>query len=66
VRRVRNGGKGGHREGGHGSQRPGEGDRWLPQFGARASYLKPAIDEWLIEHRHYIARYGGDMPGISG
>jgi xylulose-5-phosphate/fructose-6-phosphate phosphoketolase len=45
---------------------PWEGDRQLSQFGARAAYFKLAIDERRIEHRHYIARYGDDMPGISG
>src|SRR6478672_6898474 len=38
----------------------------LPQLGARAAYFKQAIHEKLIEHKHYIARYGDDMPAISG
>ena len=38
----------------------------LPQLGARAAYFKQAIHEMLIEHKHYIGRYGDDMPAISG
>jgi xylulose-5-phosphate/fructose-6-phosphate phosphoketolase len=38
----------------------------LPQLGARAAYFKQAIDEKLIEHKHYIAEHGDDMPAISG
>jgi xylulose-5-phosphate/fructose-6-phosphate phosphoketolase len=38
----------------------------LPQLGARAAYFKQAIQEKLIEHKHYIAKYGDDMPAISG
>src|SRR6201987_3557550 len=36
----------------------------LPQLGAKAAYFKQAIDEKLIEHQQYIARYGDDMPEI--
>jgi xylulose-5-phosphate/fructose-6-phosphate phosphoketolase len=38
----------------------------LPQLGARAAYFKQAIHEKLIEHKHYIAEHGDDMPAISG
>ena len=38
----------------------------LPQLGARAAYLKQAMQERLIEHRLYIERYGDDIPEISG
>lgn len=38
----------------------------LPQLGARADHFKHAIDEKLIEHRHYIRQHGDDMPEISG
>ena len=38
----------------------------LPQLGSRAAYFKQAIHEKLIEHRHYIAQHGDDMPAISG
>jgi xylulose-5-phosphate/fructose-6-phosphate phosphoketolase len=36
----------------------------LPQLGAKAAYFKQAIDDKLIEHKQYIARYGDDMPEI--
>jgi xylulose-5-phosphate/fructose-6-phosphate phosphoketolase len=36
----------------------------LPQLGARAGYIKQALAERLIEHGHYIRRYGQDMPSI--
>jgi xylulose-5-phosphate/fructose-6-phosphate phosphoketolase len=36
----------------------------LPQLGARAAYAKQAIRDRLIDHKHYIARYGDDMPEI--
>jgi xylulose-5-phosphate/fructose-6-phosphate phosphoketolase len=36
----------------------------LPQLGGKASYAKQAVRDKLIEHRHYIARYGEDMPEI--
>ena len=37
----------------------------LPQLGSRAAYAKQAIQEKLIEHKQYIARYGEDMPEIT-
>ena len=36
----------------------------VPQLGARAAYAKKAIDDKLIEHKQYIARYGVDLPEI--
>jgi xylulose-5-phosphate/fructose-6-phosphate phosphoketolase len=36
----------------------------VPKLGARAAYAKQAIRDKLIEHKHYIARYGEDMPEI--
>jgi len=36
----------------------------LPQLGAKAAYFKQAIDDKLLEHKQYIARYGDDMPEI--
>jgi xylulose-5-phosphate/fructose-6-phosphate phosphoketolase len=36
----------------------------LPQVGSRAGYIKQAMREKLIEHRHYIRNAGEDMPEI--
>jgi xylulose-5-phosphate/fructose-6-phosphate phosphoketolase len=38
----------------------------LPQLGARAAYLKQAVNEKLIEHKQYVRKHGDDMPAISG
>jgi xylulose-5-phosphate/fructose-6-phosphate phosphoketolase len=38
----------------------------LPQLGSRAAYAKQAIRDKLIEHKLYIAKYGEDMPEITG
>ena len=38
----------------------------LPQLGARAAYFKQALRDKLIEHKHYISKYGDDMPEITG
>ena len=38
----------------------------VPKLGARAAYAKQAIRNKLIDHKQYIARYGDDMPEISG
>ncbi len=36
------------------------------QRSSRAAYAKQAIRERLLEHKQYIAKYGADMPEISG
>jgi xylulose-5-phosphate/fructose-6-phosphate phosphoketolase len=38
----------------------------VPKLGYIAAYAKQAVDNKLIEHREYIARYGIDMPEITG
>ena len=38
----------------------------VPGLGARAAYAKQAIHNKLIEHKEFIARYGDDMPEITG
>jgi xylulose-5-phosphate/fructose-6-phosphate phosphoketolase len=38
----------------------------LPQLGSRAAYAKQAIRDKLLEHKQYIAKYGEDMPEITG
>jgi xylulose-5-phosphate/fructose-6-phosphate phosphoketolase len=37
----------------------------VPKLGYIAAYAKQAVDNKLIEHREYIARYGIDMPEIT-
>ena len=37
-----------------------------PQLGARAAYFKQTLREKLIDHKHYIRKYGDDMPEIAG
>ncbi len=36
----------------------------VPGLGSRAAYVQQAIRDKLIEHKHYIDRYGEDMPEI--
>jgi phosphoketolase len=36
----------------------------LPHLGSRAAYVKQAMRDKLIAHRHYITRHGEDMPEI--
>ena len=36
----------------------------LPQTGSRGVYLRQQLRDKLIEHKHYIDRYGRDMPEI--
>jgi xylulose-5-phosphate/fructose-6-phosphate phosphoketolase len=35
-------------------------------LGSRAAYAKQAIRNKLIDHKAFIARYGDDMPEITG
>ncbi|MGZ5545001.1 MAG: hypothetical protein ACXWIU_10030 [Limisphaerales bacterium] len=35
----------------------------LPQLGARAAYAKQAIQNKLMEHKHYIREHGDDIAG---
>ena len=37
-----------------------------PDRATRAAYAKQAIRDKLIDHKEYIARYGDDMPEITG
>jgi xylulose-5-phosphate/fructose-6-phosphate phosphoketolase len=36
----------------------------VPFLGTRAAYVKQAMEERLIEHKHYIRKHGEDMPAI--
>jgi len=36
----------------------------VPQLGPRAAYVKQAIRDKLIQHKHYIAKHGEDLPEI--
>jgi xylulose-5-phosphate/fructose-6-phosphate phosphoketolase len=38
----------------------------VPHLAPRAAYAKQAIRDKLIDHQQYIARYGDDMPEITG
>jgi xylulose-5-phosphate/fructose-6-phosphate phosphoketolase len=38
----------------------------VPKLGARAAYAKQTIRDKLIDHKEFIARYGDDMPEITG
>jgi xylulose-5-phosphate/fructose-6-phosphate phosphoketolase len=38
----------------------------VPKLRSRAAYAKQAIRDKLIDHRTFIARYGDDMPEITG
>ena len=34
----------------------------VPQLGAKAGYVKQAMQDKLIEHKQYITKHGEDMP----
>lgn len=36
----------------------------VPQTGDRDIYLKQQLRDKLVEHKHYIGKYGRDMPEI--
>lgn len=36
----------------------------VPKLGYRAAYIKQQLQDKLIEHKHYIEKYGEDMPEI--
>jgi xylulose-5-phosphate/fructose-6-phosphate phosphoketolase len=36
----------------------------LPDLGNQGDYLKQQMQDKLIEHKHYIARHGEDLPEI--
>ncbi|MFP4008147.1 MAG: phosphoketolase, partial [Spirulinaceae cyanobacterium] len=36
----------------------------VPKLGYAAAYVKQMLRDKLIEHKHYISRYGQDMPEI--
>src|SRR5262249_8946359 len=36
----------------------------LPSLGARAAYVKQAVRDRLIDHKHYIRVHGDDMPEV--
>jgi xylulose-5-phosphate/fructose-6-phosphate phosphoketolase len=38
----------------------------VPKLGPRAAYALQAIRNKLLDHKHHIARYGDDMPEITG
>jgi xylulose-5-phosphate/fructose-6-phosphate phosphoketolase len=38
----------------------------VPKLGERAAYVTQAINEKLIDHKHYVAEHGDDMPEING
>ncbi len=37
----------------------------VPKLGHSAAYVKQAIRDKLIEHKHYVAKHGEDLPEVS-
>ena len=37
----------------------------VPKLGTRAAYVKQAIRDKLIDHKHYIIKHGEDMPEVT-
>lgn len=37
----------------------------VPHLGYKAAYVKQMLQDKLIEHKHYINKYGEDMPEIQ-
>jgi len=37
----------------------------VPHLGSRVAYVKQAMRDRLIDHKHYIARHGEDMPDVQ-
>jgi xylulose-5-phosphate/fructose-6-phosphate phosphoketolase len=38
----------------------------LGNLGSKGDYLKQQLQDKLLEHKHYVQRYGKDMPEIAG
>ena len=38
----------------------------VPQLGSSAAHVRQELVDKIIEHKHYIRRYGEDMPEIAG
>lgn len=36
----------------------------LPHLGSKGDYLKQKLKDKLIEHKHYVAEHGKDLPEI--
>jgi xylulose-5-phosphate/fructose-6-phosphate phosphoketolase len=36
----------------------------VPKLGYKAAYVKQHLQDKLLEHKHYIAKHGEDMPEI--
>jgi xylulose-5-phosphate/fructose-6-phosphate phosphoketolase len=37
----------------------------VPGLGASAAYVKQELRDKLVDHHHYVRRYGDDMPEIQ-
>jgi xylulose-5-phosphate/fructose-6-phosphate phosphoketolase len=38
----------------------------VPQLMSSAAHVRQALVDKIIEHKHYIRRYGEDMPEVAG